>query len=519
MSDVEQRELPDGWVWTTIGEVTTKVQKVKPADKPNEEIFYLDISSIDNQTNRVTEPKVYLGKDAPSRARQLVKANDVLFSTVRTYLKNIALVPPKYDSEIASTGFSVLRSVGQIPGAYLFYFTLTNDFLEKLGQLQRGVSYPAVRDSDVRSATLPIASLAEQRRIVAEIETLFTQLDAGIATLSRTQRNLQRYKASVLKAACEGRLVPQDESDEPASELLQRIESERRFAWEAEQLAKMRAKGKEPKNDKWKAKYKEPAGPEAAELGALPAGWVWARLGQVCEWITKGTTPKSHKLHDKPSDEAPIPFLKVYNLTFDGMLDFNINPTFISEEVHTQELARSIVLPGDVLMNIVGPPLGKVSVVPPLHPEWNMNQAIVRYRPILGLDTKFLSYLLLTESILIRAKRRAKATAGQFNLTLKICRELPIPLPPLAEQRRIVAEVERRLSLIAQAEAIIDTNLKRAARLRQSILKRAFEGKLVAQDESDEPASALLARIQAEKPKAVKKSRKSKTKKTRRKKA
>ena len=106
------------------------------------------------------------------------------------------------------------------------------------------------------------------------------------------------------------------------------------------------------------------------------------RAEQVSAFITKGTTPKAHKLHSERVKEAPVPFIKVYNLTFDGTLDFSVKPTFISSNTHSRELARSIVIPGDVLMNIVGPPLGKVSVVPKEFPEWNINQAVARcYRP------------------------------------------------------------------------------------------------------------------------------------------
>ncbi len=150
-------------------------------------------------------------------------------------------------------------------------------------------------------------------------------------------------------------------------------------------------------------------------------------------------------------------------------------------------------------MNIVGPPLGKVSVVPDIFPEWNINQAIVIYRPLEGFDKKFLCYSLLTDNILSWAIKRSKATAGQFNLTITICRNLPLPLPPLAEQRRIVAEVERRLSIADGVEKTAGQSLAQVERLRQSILKKAFEGRLVAQDANDEPAGVLLERIRQEK--------------------
>jgi len=130
-------------------------------------------------------------------------------------------------------------------------------------------------------------------------------------------------------------------------------------------------------------------------------------------------------------------------------------------------------------MNIVGPPLGKVSIIPTRYPEWNMNQAMAVFRAMPGIDINILSYFLMSETILIWAKRRAKATAGQFNLTLEICRDLPIPIPPKEEQIAIKAEIEKTYSSAEKSIAIIETNFKRAETLRQSVLKNAFSGKLI----------------------------------------
>jgi type I restriction enzyme S subunit len=169
-----------------------------------------------------------------------------------------------------------------------------------------------------------------------------------------------------------------------------------------------------------------------------------------------------------------VQFLKVYNLTFEGSLNHSYKPAFVNRQTHEGELARSKVRGGDVLINIVGPPLGQVSVVPLTIREANINQAIARFRPIKPLSSEFLSLTLMTEDIMRWAICRAKTTVGQSNLTLELCRALPIPLPPTAEQHRIVAEVDRHLSLLRVTEAQVNTNLRRAERLRQSILSRAF---------------------------------------------
>ena len=180
-----------------------------------------------------------------------------------------------------------------------------------------------------------------------------------------------------------------------------------------------------------------------------------------------------------------------------GILDFSVNPTFVGQDTHQKELARSRVVPGDVLMNIVGPPLGKVSVVPGDYPEWNMNQAIAVFRPIPGLLNRFLAARLMSGDSLRWAEDRAKATAGQFNLTLEICRDLPVPLPPMAEQERIVAELDRRISGLDRLYRVNDVGVTRCGQLRRATLTAAFSGKLVAQDPTDESASVLLERIRA----------------------
>jgi type I restriction enzyme S subunit len=199
------------------------------------------------------------------------------------------------------------------------------------------------------------------------------------------------------------------------------------------------------------------------------------RLEELCEFITKGTTPTKDML----SANGTVPFIKVYNLTRDGSLDFTVNPTFVDQVVHDKFLARSIVYPGDLLMNIVGPPLGKVSLVPDDFPEWNINQAIVRYRTKERLRTKYLMYYLLCDSTAQELMATTKATAGQYNLTLAHCRDLEVPLIPVEEQDIIAAELEDRIGVIDEMETTVDAQLVHSTRLRQSVLKRAFEGRLV----------------------------------------
>ena len=226
---------------------------------------------------------------------------------------------------------------------------------------------------------------------------------------------------------------------------------------------------------------------------ALPPGWSWASAEQLCTFITKGTTPP--KGHDSTGVKA-IPFLRVTNLTDRGVLDM-ADKVFVSAATHQSFLARSKVVPGDVLMNIVGPPLGQVALVPDSRPEWNINQAIAIFRAVDGVLPGFICNYLLSPVAQAWLKARAKTTAGQTNLTLEVCRQLPVPLPPLAEQQEIALALSMQLDSLDSLVSSVSAIERQATAQRQNLLRAAFAGQLVPQDPADEPAAALLARIRA----------------------
>jgi len=358
-----------------------------------------------------------------------------------------------------------------------------------------------------------IPPLPIQRAIVSKIETLFSSLDQGIADLKNAQAQLKIYRQAVLKKAFEGELTKEwreQQTDLPsADELLEQIRAERQ-KHHGKQVLDWEVKVEEWEvNGKKEKKPGKPKSLKAIEFDRTtsenyPGNWSIIRSEYISDFITKGTTPQKTEL---TQDEGDIPFLKVYNLTFTGKLDFTINPTFVNLETHNNFLKRSIVYPNDILMNIVGPPLGKVSIVPTNYSEWNINQAIVRFRPFTFISTKYLSNFLIAEKTINTISKKAKATAGQFNLTLQICREITIPVPSVEEQHQIVQQIESRLSVCDKLEESIQTSLKKAEALRQSILKKAFEGKLLSTEEIEqckavpdyEPASVLLERIKQEK--------------------
>ncbi len=353
--------------------------------------------------------------------------------------------------------------------------------------------------SKTLAKTIPflLPPAAEQTRIVAKLEELLSDLDVGVAELKAAQKKLGQYRQSLLKAAVEGALTTEWRANntltETGAQLLERILIERRARWDAKQLAKFAEQGKTPPTD-WQNKYPEPVQPNTTDLPKLPEGWAWASGEQLCEFITKGTTPPKELDAD---GVRTIPFLRVTNLTDSGELDLT-DKVFVSEETHKGFLARSVVYPNDVLMNIVGPPLGQVAVVPSTFPEWNINQAIAIFRAVDGVLPSFICRYLLSSVAQQWLKVRSKTTAGQTNLTLEVCRCLPIPLPPEAEQQALLASLDVSLDSMSGQANSIEIALKQSTAQRQNILRAAFGGELVPQDPNDETATVLLARIRAE---------------------
>ena len=463
---------------------------------PTSDFVYIDISSIDRETKKISDPKPMALSQAPSRAKQVLKAGDVLVSMTRPNLNAVALVPAHLDGAIGSTGFHVLRSRWLNPD-FLVALVQTQSFIDAMSAAVQGALYPAVRPRDISAYTFAFQASAQQTRIVAKLEELLSDLDAGVAELKAAQKKLAQYRQSLLKAAVEGALTAewrtQHQPTETGAQLLERILQERRARWEARQLAKFAEQGKTPPKD-WQKKYPEPMKPDTTGLPELPQGWVWASGEQLCEFITKGTTPP--KELDTGNDKS-IPFLRVTNLTDKGELDL-ADKVFVSEETHRGFLARSTVYPNDVLMNIVGPPLGQVAIVPKTFNEWNINQAIAIFRAVDGVSPGYVCLHLLSPVAKQWLKARSKTTAGQTNLTLEVCRSLPFPLPPQEEQQALVLNLAEAIEATTRQRDAVEVSLKQSTAQRQNILRAAFEGQMVPHDPNDEPESVLLARIRAE---------------------
>ncbi|WP_296211252.1 restriction endonuclease subunit S [Psychrobacter sp. UBA3480] len=214
-------------------------------------------------------------------------------------------------------------------------------------------------------------------------------------------------------------------------------------------------------------------------LGNCPSDWLVKTADELTSKITKGTTPPKTEI----VSDSKIPFLRVNNLGFNGELDTSSDMIFVTQEAHNGSLARSIAYPGDILMNIVGPPLGKIAMLGRDFDEYNMNQAIVIYRTVSSKVNKnyFLNFLSsdLAQQWL---QSRSKKTSGQQNLTIQLCKELPVPTPPLPEQQKIAKILSTWDKAISTTERLIDNSTQQKKALMQQLLT----GKKRLLDESGE---------------------------------
>lgn len=485
----ELKLLPESWARVSLAEVVAVNPKHKDLVDQVAGFVPMKLAPKDFNGTLHYEERQW---DKIKKGYTHFATGDVIFAKVTPCFENgKAAIVKNIPNGIGagSTEFYVLRPANNdISVDYIFSVIKSHEFLHSGAENMTGaVGLRRVPKKFVEDFKINLPPPAEQQEIVAQLDKLLAQVESTKTRLDAIPVILKRFRQSVLAAATSGELTKE-----------WRIKN-KNVLFSATEIKKEHenfyiTKGK---------KYKIPESiSNSINPFEIPISWGWLRAEQFCDLITKGTTPKK----DKMGNAFKIPYIKVYNLTFDGTLDFTINPTFIDQSVHKKELARSIVFPGDVLMNIVGPPLGKVSIVPNTYPEWNMNQAISVFRPVCAVDNKYLSFCLQSNGLLDLVKMRAKATAGQFNLTLEICRDYPIPTPHISEQKEIVRRVEELYDYADKVEAQVNAAQERVNNLTQSLLAKAFSGELTAQWRAQNPelitgensAAALLEKIKAE---------------------
>jgi type I restriction enzyme S subunit len=509
---VTQQQIPTSWAATTLGSIRVDHSASVDPAKVTSELF--ELYSIPAFTTG--RPEVIAGSEIGSTKKSLAPRT-VVVSKLNPRINRVWIAGETSSfRQIGSSEWIPFFPVDGLEPRYLAYYMRQDAFRNYLAANVSGVggSLMRVRPSVVDPFPFVLAPTAEQHRIVEAIDSYFTRLDDAVGTLERVQRNLKRYRASVLKAAVEGRLVPTEaelacaegRDHEPASVLLERIVAERRRRWEENELAKMQAKGKTPQDDNWKLRLKAAIEPKVRQLPALPDGWTWTTLDQLTAFIDGGNAATATS---QPTSRRVLRSSAVRQ----GAIDFTDHRFLPNDAPRSEE---PFLVEGDLLFTRLSGTLnyvGNCAVVPPLVSErLEFPDRIFRARVGALVCAPYIALCFGVPHLRVPLEAAAKSSAGHQRISLSDLREFHIPLPPLNEQMRIVVEVERLLSAVTVADDGANLNRRRLTRLRQSILKWAFEGRLVDQDPSDEPASVLLERIKAERAATTTSNRKSRRK-------
>ncbi len=482
-------ELPDSWEWVPLGElmVEPKVDIVdgpfgsnlKASEYTDTGIHIARLQNIDRNLFVYKNIRYISSEKAEQLDRHNFKPGDILITKLGAPLGKACIASKKilYGIIVADLVRVRIRN-NNITREYLTYAINSPFLVKQFERHTKGTTRPRVNLGVIRKLPIPVAPQNEQKRIVAEIEKQFSRLDEAVDNLKRVKANLKRYKASALKAAVEGKLTEEWRKKhpdvEPADKLLERILAERRKKWEEVELAKMKDKGKEPKDNKWKKKYKEPVKPDLNGLPKLSDGWVWSSVDGLGEIVT-GTTPSTKKKEYYGGD---IPFFKPTEL--------NQGYSVTSAAVYLTEIGAEkarLIPPHSVMVTCIGTTIGKVGFSR-VHGTTNqqLNTLIPDKR---YLYSQYLFFACISPFFFKKIIDNASSTTLPIINKSKFA-ALPIMVPPFKEQTIIVDEIERCLSIIDEVDLAVDVCIQRAGHLRQSILKKAFSGKLVAQDENNE---------------------------------
>ena len=380
-------EIPSSWVWTTGNEIFSPLRSCIPQ---GDTFIYVDIDAIDNKVNIINNPKIMRTADAPSRATRYTKAGDVLFSMVRPYLRNIAIVPE--NGWIASTGFYVCSPSKLLLSQYCYYLMLSDYVVDGLNQYMKGDNSPSINNSHILSWLYPIPPLTEQQRIVKEIERWFASIDEIEQDKSDLQTIIKQAKSKILDLAIHGKLVPQDPNDEPASELLKRINPKAEITCD---------NGHYPQ---------------------LPDSWAVVPMQMLCSLVD------GEKVDGKEMPNLDVKYLR-------GEIEFKILKS------------GKYVAANSLLILVDGENSGEVFRTPiEGYQGSTFKQLNINGNMCAG-------YLLHVINLHRKALRENKVGSAIPHLNKKLFKAIEVPVPPYNEQVRIVTAINAALS---RFEALMD---------------------------------------------------------------
>ena len=485
-------QLPDEWIWSKLGNLGITQTGSTPKTTIPEyfnggEIPFIGPGQI-NRDGSIMESDKFLTEKG-SEFSSTAEHGDIVMVCIGGSIGKSAIVQSKITFNQQLNSIRPLLVQSNYLQTALNSTLFQNSILEK----STGSATPIINRSKWESIAIPLPPIEEQYRIVAKLDELMALCDtleeilfnnlkthqvlvktlletltqaadanelqaawermaAHFDTLFCTDDSIDQLKQTILQLAVMGKLVKQNPNDEPAIELLKRIAKE---------------KEKQIKEGKIKVEVTLPSIGKGEFPFKVPHNWSYCRMQDLCPNISSGSTPANHLFI-----ENGIPFLKVYNIR-NQQINFNFKKQFISKEIHSTSHKRSLLKPGDVIMNIVGPPLGKVAIIPDEYAEWNCNQAIVFFKPLIKEINKWL-YMYLSAGTFLKDIELI-GTAGQDNISVTKSKNIIIPLPPLVEQYHIISKVEELFALCESLKARVQKSQSIKILLSKTIVEKAIQ--------------------------------------------
>ena len=419
--------IPENWKWVRLGEVMIE----RGQKKPDENFSYIDIGSIDNKKNKLGECKILSPEKAPSRARKLVNIGDIIYSTVRPYLLNTCIIDRIINPKpIVSTGFAVITTNNIDINKYIFKVLLSPMFNDYANDREnaKGVAYPAINDTKLKMAIIPLPPLAEQKRIVEKLDNVLANIEklkSSEEKLSILQKNFpDRLKKSILQSAIQGKLTEQLATDDNVEDLLQAIKEEK------ERLIKEK-----------KIKKQKPL-PEITEEEipfTIPENWKWVRLGEIF-FISRGGSPRPIKSFLTDSEDG-INWIKISDTNKDSKYIISCKEKIIKDGLKKSRFVKN----GDLLLtNSMS--FGKAYILKIdgcIHDGW------LCLSPIKDIDKEYIYYVLMSNFLKHQFITKASGAVVR-NLNIDKVNSAVVPLPPLAEQKRIVEKLDKLLADIEE---------------------------------------------------------------------